>query len=594
MVFKSGLRSKLNLYFATSLLLFSLILGGVFIFSFQARMRASSRQALVNSASRLAESISSEEGVSFAGGLVGQGPSNGGPRGQGASGVKGSEEGQGFSNLGLILRVLRQTTDYDVWVVDTDYELVTGRRRGPKGQEAPLWPQAYEDLPEDGLDLVAESFSGQTAVGEAFNPFFTEPTLTVAVPIYTSDGSLMGSVLQHAPIRGMLEGVREGGLVLFFSLLLGLFLSFLFSLFLSRSFVRPLLLMQGTALGLAEGDFSLRSQVDDEGELGDLGRSLDTLAVRLGEAERQRRADDQARKDFMARVSHELRTPVTVLRGSLEALSEGVVTDKDKVLRYYDRMLAESIILERLVADLLELARLDNADFSLNMGDVFLSDLLGDLARSMGPVAKAKGVRLLGPFWAENMRAAEVIGTSEGAGGPDLGALLRDASGVDGSNGTDSTDGAGDTTTSPSRKEGVLGQDLAQDQDKDLTSPAYGASGLPEMSLRGDYGRLRQMLTAVVDNAVKFSSSGDRVWLVGGPGFIWVQDEGRGMTEAELSSAFQAFSFLPDQAGQEGTGLGLSIAKRIAERHGMSVQLDSVFGQGSRVTFSWPVDGEGL
>ena len=58
-----------------------------------------------------------------------------------------------------------------------------------------------------------------------------------------------------------------------------------------------------------------------------------------------------------------LRTPATVLRGSLEALRDGVVTDPAQVKAYHEQMLRETLGLQRLTNDLLELSKLQNPDF---------------------------------------------------------------------------------------------------------------------------------------------------------------------------------------------------------------------------------------
>lgn len=128
-------------------------------------------------------------------------------------------------------------------------------------------------------------------------------------------------------------------------------------------------------------------------EIGELARSMDILARRLFEA---RSRDERLREQqsaFFATISHELKTPVTVIRGSLEALRDGVVSGGDDVRAYYNQMLTECKGLQRLIIDLLELSRLQNADFSLNMGSVDVRELLGDVAMSAGALCSRKGVR---------------------------------------------------------------------------------------------------------------------------------------------------------------------------------------------------------
>ncbi len=94
----------------------------------------------------------------------------------------------------------------------------------------------------------------------------------------------------------------------------------------------------------------------------------------------------------------------------------------------------------------------------------------------------------------------------------------------------------------------------------------------------GDYGRLRQMLITVLDNAVKFSPAGGTVTLSlirqEGRAVAAVTDQGPGFPPEQMKQIFQRF-----QSGGEnnktGTGLGLPIAKEIAERHGVEIQAES-------------------
>ena len=70
------------------------------------------------------------------------------------------------------------------------------------------------------------------------------------------------------------------------------------------------------------------------------------------------RRADQIRRDFVANVSHELRTPLTAIRGYVEALSEGDTSAEDS-RRFLDIIERHTERMERLVKDLLRLARLD-------------------------------------------------------------------------------------------------------------------------------------------------------------------------------------------------------------------------------------------
>ncbi|MEG1849812.1 MAG: HAMP domain-containing sensor histidine kinase, partial [Oscillospiraceae bacterium] len=94
-------------------------------------------------------------------------------------------------------------------------------------------------------------------------------------------------------------------------------------------------------------------------------------------------------------ISHELRTPVTVMRATLESLYDGMVSEPDEVAQSYRAMLDESIRLQQLINDLLDLSRLQTPEFQMNLSECSLCDIVEDVIRSLGPVAHAKDVRLI-------------------------------------------------------------------------------------------------------------------------------------------------------------------------------------------------------
>ncbi len=83
-----------------------------------------------------------------------------------------------------------------------------------------------------------------------------------------------------------------------------------------------------------------------------------------------------------------------MIRGSLEALCDEVVTDPEQVKNYHRQMLSESISLQRLVSDLLDLSRLQNADFKIEMQPLDLCEILRDAVRSAGHLARDKNVEI--------------------------------------------------------------------------------------------------------------------------------------------------------------------------------------------------------
>ena len=103
---------------------------------------------------------------------------------------------------------------------------------------------------------------------------------------------------------------------------------------------------------------------------------------------------ERTRRDYVANVSHELRTPLTAVRGLLEPLSDGMITDEETKQRYYRIMLREVIRLSRLITDMLELSRLQSGTEHMEVHAVNLEELLADTRQNYLNEAAQRGIQL--------------------------------------------------------------------------------------------------------------------------------------------------------------------------------------------------------
>jgi two-component system sensor histidine kinase BaeS len=155
---------------------------------------------------------------------------------------------------------------------------------------------------------------------------------------------------------------------------------------LGRRLARPILAAEAAAGRLAAGDLTTRLPEPPPGttpdELGRLARSLNQLAASL---EYSRAAEQR----FLLSISHDLRTPLTSIRGYADALADGTLTDVERGAAVIQQ---ESLRLERLVRDLLDLARLESRQFRL---EPELLDLVDVARRAVAASAEAAAGRQL-------------------------------------------------------------------------------------------------------------------------------------------------------------------------------------------------------
>jgi two-component system sensor histidine kinase VicK len=118
--------------------------------------------------------------------------------------------------------------------------------------------------------------------------------------------------------------------------------------------------------------------------------------------------------------------------------------------------------------------------------------------------------------------------------------------------------------------------------------------------IKADPKRIEQVLQNFIDNAVKYSSSGNSIRIYGVVDeeqqmiVVTVEDQGMGIPAEHLNRVFERFYRVPsnETVGIEGSGLGLAICKGIVEQHGGRIWARSIPGRGSAFSFSLPLDIE--
>ncbi|MFJ7157118.1 sensor histidine kinase [Streptomyces sp. NPDC101118] len=128
-------------------------------------------------------------------------------------------------------------------------------------------------------------------------------------------------------------------------------------------------------------------------ELSALAAELAATSARLTASRERERALESSRRELVAWISHDLRTPLAGLRAMAEALEDGVVDDP---ARYHRRIRTEVERLDTMVGDLFELSRIHAGALELTPSRISLRDLAADALLGADPLARERGVRLVG------------------------------------------------------------------------------------------------------------------------------------------------------------------------------------------------------
>lgn len=219
---------------------------------------------------------------------------------------------------------------------------------------------------------------------------------------------------------------------------------------------------------------------------------------------------EQMRQEFVANVSHELRTPLTSIKGFVETILNGNVSDEKLVKRFLTIINDETDRMIALINDLLDLSRIESGKQPFQKTPVDMKKIFDDTIMILQSKAKDKNITL----------------------------------------------------------------------ENNIYDPAV---------VEGDEKLLRQVAINLVDNGVKYTPEGGKVWVEAEQGldnveFI-VNDTGLGIPREHLERVFERFYRIDKGRARHmgGTGLGLSITKHIVEKHKGTICAESRPGKGTKM-----------
>ncbi|MCE5047404.1 HAMP domain-containing protein [Staphylococcus equorum] len=225
---------------------------------------------------------------------------------------------------------------------------------------------------------------------------------------------------------------------------------------------------------------------------------------------------DQMKKDFIANVSHELRTPISLLQGYTESIVDGIVTEPDEIHESLSIVLDETKRLNRLVNELLSVARMDAEGLSVEKSVQPIDTLLNKMQQKYHSHAESLGLSI---------------------------------------------------NLNPNTHEQLWYYDL---------------------------DRIEQVLTNLIDNATRYTETGDAITISYGESetenILYITDTGSGIAPEHLQQVFERFYKVDSsrKRGKQGTGLGLFICRMIVDEHGGSIDVKSKLGQGTTFIIKLP------
>lgn len=245
------------------------------------------------------------------------------------------------------------------------------------------------------------------------------------------------------------------------------------------------------------------------------------------------RNEEKQRAEFISTASHEMRTPVAAIEGYLAlALNEKVAKIDSKARDYLEKAHSSTQHLGSLFQDLLTAAKTEDGRLTSHPTAVEMGQFLQEIVEDLRFTAEKK-----------NMLVEYLIGTSTGS-----------------------------VATGPAAGQKVI-------------KPLYYVQVDPE--------RLREVITNLFDNAIKYSEQGKiTIGLTGDDKVVQfrITDQGQGIPQEDVSHLFQKFYRVDSSATRTigGTGLGLFICRKIIELYSGRIWVESTLGKGSTFFINLP------
>jgi two-component system phosphate regulon sensor histidine kinase PhoR len=488
-------------------------------------------------------------------------------------------------------------------------------------EEDPAVMDNHGDRPE-----IVQALTGEVGKSSRYSYTLQTNMMYVAVPI-SSETGIAGVVRTAVPLTAVEEQLRAVRTRIALATLFLLVLSTAVSLAVSRRIARPLHQMQLGAERFAGGDFAHDVPVPRPTEFASLAESMNRMAADLDARIRtvvQQKAEQEAVLASMSEgvVAIDREAKVITMNSAAAAMLR---IDADSVRGRSVQALIRNVRFHEIAASVLEGGGPIEGEITLAGQQETVVEASGapmrrDGGETVGAVIVLNDVTKLRRL--ERVRRDFVANVSHELRTPVTSIkgfveTLRDEMGDDGGNSSrfldiiikhvDRLNAIIEDLLYLSRIEEDAGQKelvLESISLLDVLSSAIGEcrAAAAERGIdvrltvdRGLEARLNRQLfehavVNLLDNAIKYSSSGDDVEVSagreGGGTVISVRDHGLGIAEEHQSRIFERFYQVDKSRSREmgGTGLGLSIAKHIAQAHGGSISVESSLKQGS--TFS--------
>lgn len=250
-----------------------------------------------------------------------------------------------------------------VYVTDQSGNIIyNSDEHGPGGKQGgPAGKENQRPLPEDYNDFLSRLRQSDAGIVS-----YTKNQNNGKTLIYGVD--LQDVVLYISTSLEPLDATTEIlSTQLVYVTVISLLLGFVIAFFISKKLSKPIVNITKTAGKLAQGDYSVKFENGYYSEVDELSATLNYTARELSKVE-------QLRRELIANISHDLRTPLTMIKGYTEMIEEVSADDIERRAKHLKIIKDETVRLESLVSDILDLSVLQSGNENIDLQNVNLSE----------------------------------------------------------------------------------------------------------------------------------------------------------------------------------------------------------------------------
>ena len=230
-------------------------------------------------------------------------------------------------------------------------------------------------------EIIKDIRAGKNVTRSWNIPGNEEKVITVATPLIQNE-QVLGAIVLVAPVKGVEAATQAVQSQVVRASIIALILGAVISLGVAYQMTAQIREISRGTKRFAREDMDCRIRVITNDELGEAAQSFNEMAERIAHSTAKRR-------NLLAGVSHEVRTPLTNIRGYVEALRDKVIPPED-IDQTLDLIHDETLFMERMVSDLIELSRMESEHYKLNLTEVNLSELMDKVSRKLQQLAARK------------------------------------------------------------------------------------------------------------------------------------------------------------------------------------------------------------